>query len=168
VACEYLSANHVFSQLIYVLAERYSRKGTSEQNAQERKHNDLCSLAWLRFCHHATKDGDPLSTAAQKDGDAMFESTCCVKPLAGSQPTFGASVLAFADKPGVCDALGFSEATPSIDIVTGASLLSNMKETFTNGPLGTFGPRSARRTAKNCRIHGINHGWRRTKHGFRN
>jgi len=98
------------------------------------------------------------STAAQKVGDAMFEYLCEATGSA-SQPTFGASVLAFADKPGVSDALGFSEATPSIDIVTGASLLSNMKETFTNGPLPWNVWSSACRTAKNCRIHGINHGW---------
>lgn len=72
----------------------------------------------------------------------MFEFLCETTGCAG-QPTFAAGVLAFADKPGVSGALGFPEGTPSIDVLTGASLLSNMKETFTNGTLGTSGPRHA-------------------------
>jgi len=48
------------------------------------------------------------------------------------QPSFGSSVLALADMPGVTEALGFENGTTSADVVVGAKLLNNMKASFQN------------------------------------
>ena len=48
------------------------------------------------------------------------------------QPSFGSSVLAFADMPGITEALGFENGITSADVVVGAKLLNNIKGSFQN------------------------------------
>ena len=55
------------------------------------------------------------------------------------QCQFGDVVAAFMDMPGVSHALGFPEECNSVDVLTGATILSNVK-TYFEGSLSTTGP----------------------------
>ena len=56
------------------------------------------------------------------------------------QCQFGDVVAAFMNMPGVSHALGFPEECDSVDVLTGATILSNVKRYF-EGSLSTTGPR---------------------------
>jgi len=56
------------------------------------------------------------------------------------QCQFGDGVAAFMNMPGVSHALGFPEECDSVDVLTGATILSNVKRYF-EGSLSTTGPR---------------------------
>ena len=58
------------------------------------------------------------------------------------QPSFQSVVAAFTDMPGIIPALGFPDSVTSADVSTGASLLSNMSQSF-HTTLQSNGPRFA-------------------------
>lgn len=77
------------------------------------------------------------SKEAQHVADGMYDYLTANTTDGAS---FSSAVLAFADKPGVVEALGFPKGAHSVDVVTGASLLSNIRQTFGN-TLASSGPR---------------------------
>ena len=81
------------------------------------------------------------SKAAEDVADSLFDH---LRKCTGStgQPTFESCILAFVDKPGVAKALGFAIETTSVDIVNGAHVLRNIKDTVST-TLSSSGPRHA-------------------------
>jgi len=107
------------------------RKNTQENTKA------MIFAAWLGFVFTTMppKLGSH-SGGAQLVADDMYN---CLESGTGGigQPSFAAGVLAFSDMPGVTNALGFDEGTPSLDILTAGTLLANMKHSFKSGPLAS-------------------------------